>query len=149
MTYRGSFKERIRARWRSAIYGFYLPEVTVGENNKRKCLEFVCAAQGCRQIVRRYLDTGDRSSSSNLGKHAKGCWGRETVEQAKTIGDKDAVRQSITSGLQKNGQISDYFTAGATGEKKKNAKQSYSHQQMSRRETRYVTRGVQHIMTHT
>ncbi len=126
--------ERLKSRWHSPVYAFFLPEVTLEVKNQRKCLVFVCAARGCGQELRRYLDTGDKSSSSNLYRHAKACWGKETVAEAKGTGDIEGVRNSIAVGLQRNGNIHDYFSAG----KNVNAKPTYSHQQMGRRETRCV-----------
>jgi hypothetical protein len=45
----------------------------------------MCKARN--RVVRRYLDTGDRSSTSNMWKHAKGCWGEVTVEVAYNRGN--------------------------------------------------------------
>jgi len=44
---------------------------------------FECAAGKCKarngRDVRRFLDKGDAKSTSNMRKHAKGCWGEEAV----------------------------------------------------------------------
>jgi len=38
--------------------------------------------KGNGRIMRRYLDTGDAKSTSNLHKHMKICWGEDTVAAA-------------------------------------------------------------------
>jgi hypothetical protein len=54
----------------------------------RHCHEFICAAPHCKgkgakaRNVRRFLDTSDAKSTSNLRKHTKLCWGADLVEQA-------------------------------------------------------------------
>ena len=47
-----------------------------------------CMGKGNGRMVRRYLDTGDAKSTSNLRKHAKICWGEEAV----TVADKTRDR---------------------------------------------------------
>jgi len=39
-----------------------------------KCATANCKGKANSRMVRRYLDTRDAKSSSNLCKHAKGCW---------------------------------------------------------------------------
>jgi hypothetical protein len=54
----------------------------------RHCHEFKCAAPHCKgkgtktQIVRCYLDKGDKGSTSNMHKHVNDCWGEEIVSKA-------------------------------------------------------------------
>jgi hypothetical protein len=58
---------------------------------------FECAAERCKgkngRDVRRFPDKGDRKSTSNLRKHAKICWGSDTVEKADETCDVDAARE--------------------------------------------------------
>ena len=64
-----------------------MSEVTYSPEGRR-AHEFHCASSHCRgkgangQIVRRYLNTSDRKSTSNLKCHAITCWGSKTVDDA-------------------------------------------------------------------
>ncbi|TFK79443.1 hypothetical protein K466DRAFT_452881, partial [Polyporus arcularius HHB13444] len=98
-------------RWRSSVYAFFKAEVTIEVVEGRRALIFRCAAKHCRigAPVRRYLDKGDRSSSGNLLKHARSCWGAEAVEQAKVLGDAARVRTTLVASILQNGRITEYF----------------------------------------
>jgi DNA-binding winged helix-turn-helix (wHTH) protein len=65
-------------------------------------------------MVRRYLDTGDAKSMSNLRKHAKLCWGDMVVASAdltrsvqgarEALGKMKSVDSSITEAFQRAGK---------------------------------------------
>ncbi|RDX40258.1 hypothetical protein OH76DRAFT_1366486, partial [Lentinus brumalis] len=77
--------ERLQAAWDAPTYAFFSTDVVIGhDNDGRRYHEFKCAAKPCKtqRPVRRYLDKGDAQSTSNLRKHAKRCWGEDTVELA-------------------------------------------------------------------
>ncbi len=120
-------------RWRSSVYAFFKAEVTIEVVDGRRALIFRCAAKHCRigAPVRRYLDKGDRSSSGNLLKHARSCWGAEAVEQAKVLGDAARVRTTLVASILQNGRITEYFAP---------AKHSvtYSNRPLSRAQIRYI-----------
>jgi len=83
-------------------------------------------------MVRRYLDTTDRKSTSNLKHHATVCWGAETVDSA--LEAKVDIRSArATLGKLKDGSIKTAF------ERKGKGKVSYSHRQHTKAETRYET----------
>lgn len=56
--------------------------------------------------MRRYLDKGDRNSTSNLRKHAKVCWGDETVAAADATRDIDAAREILIKSNIRDGILS-------------------------------------------
>ena len=61
---------------------------------------FECNAPNCKgkangRKVRRYLDTTDAKSTSNLCKYAKICWGEEPVAAADTTKDVHAAREAL------------------------------------------------------
>lgn len=85
-------------------------------------------------MVRRYLDTGDAKSTSNLRKHAKICWGEETVVAADQTRDIDAAREALKK--IKDGSITEAFERVAKG---KPGKRTYSHRQHTTTESRYVS----------
>ena len=52
----------------------------------------ICKGNGSeRRVVRRFLDTGDKNSTSNMRKHAKHCWGDEIIKKA-----DEAVKDELT-----------------------------------------------------
>ncbi|KAJ7140228.1 hypothetical protein C8R43DRAFT_892910 [Mycena crocata] len=75
---------RLRARWRSPVYSFYKPTVTIGYDKGRKYHFFYCTNPKCRNGknggIRRYLDKKDLSSTGNLLGHARVCHGSAAVE---------------------------------------------------------------------
>ena len=61
---------------------------------------FHCTAPNCKgkangRKVRRYLDTTDAKSTSNLRKHAKVCWGEDPVAAADATKDVHAAREAL------------------------------------------------------
>jgi hypothetical protein len=58
-------------------------------------------------MVHHYLDTSDAKLTSDLCKHAKVCWGEETVAAADQTRDINATRDAL--GKSKNGSITEAF----------------------------------------
>ena len=77
-------------------------------------------------MVRRYLDTGDAKSTSNLRKHARICWGVERVAAADYGAAFDLLK------LHKDGSITEAF------ERKGKGKVTYSHRQDTTTQSRCV-----------
>jgi hypothetical protein len=117
--------------WTSPIYGFFKPVQAIKYVGKRPFVEFVCAAKTCKkgQKVRRFLDTKDRASTSNLKCHAERCWGDETVGNSLTS-DVNGVRKGL--GLKKDGSIPAAFEAKGKGVV------SFSQTPHTKEEIRYV-----------
>jgi len=130
------FSVRLAQDWTSPIYAFFgtVPDITYIDG--RQAHEFRCSARSCKgkgvngRIVRRYLDTTDRKSTSNLKRHAIICWGAETVEGA--LEAKVDIEEARTT-LQgvKDGSITAAFEW--------KGKISYSHRQHTKAETRYLS----------
>src|SRR3984885_2756030 len=73
--------------WRSAVYSFFKPEVTIEVHEGRVSHFFACSAKKCKTSakgIRRYQDKGDKSSTAtaNLRHHAMRCFGEDTVNMA-------------------------------------------------------------------
>ena len=83
-------------------------------------------------MVHRYLDTGDVKSTSNLRKHAKICWGEETVGAADQTRDIDAAHEALK-------KIKDRSITEAFERVAKKGKLSYSHRQHTTTESRCVS----------
>jgi hypothetical protein len=88
--------------------------------------------KGNGRMVRRYLDTGDAKSTSNLRKHAKICWGEEAVAAADKTRDVRAAREALQKMNLVDGSITAAFERAAT------SKITYSHRQHTTTEARYV-----------
>jgi endonuclease V-like protein UPF0215 family len=122
--------ERLKKGWTAPIYAFYDPTPEVGYENSRRYHLFRCAGRGCKKAIRRYLDTGDSSSTANLRKHAKACWGVEAVEAAQSVRDIQEARESVVKPLARNGSIASAFEHQGKGVI------TYSNRQHTRTETR-------------
>lgn len=99
---------------------------------------FECIAKQCRgkgkggRCVNRYLDTSDKKSTGNLRKHAKLCFGEESVAVADMGKDIDTTRAALLKNpdLLTNGLLTANF------ERKGKGKVTYSHQQHTKTETK-------------
>jgi hypothetical protein len=60
-------------------------------------------------MVRRYLDTTDAKSTSNLHKHAKICWGEDIVAAADETRDVLVARETLGKMKMKDGSILEAF----------------------------------------
>jgi len=119
--------------WNSPIYAFFKPTPAIEYIQGRRLHVFECTATSCKgkgngRLVRRYLDTGDAKSTSNLRKHAKLCWGEDTVTAADQTGGVAAARDILLKTKGRDGSITAAFERVGKG------KVSYSHRQHTRTE---------------
>jgi len=80
-------------------------------------------------MVRRYLDTGDKSSTGGLRWHAILCWGEEVVKEACATKNIETARDGLNRAELKDGSITAVFERTGKG------KISYSHRQHTKVET--------------
>ncbi|KAL1711392.1 hypothetical protein EV715DRAFT_159773, partial [Schizophyllum commune] len=131
--------ERMMRKWTGPIYAFYhpIPDIESVNDTKtgktRRAHTFSCYNRGCKHKVRRYLDTGDRSSTSNLMRHAVSCWGTDTVKAAQGHGTAKAARDAVTTPSKRDGDITLAF------ERKGKGKITYSTRQHTKTEVRSET----------
>lgn len=97
----------------------------------RRAHAFRCMAKGCKMRCRRFLDKGDRSSTNNLRKHVRKCWGPEVLSRAEKAFNMGEARKVVNGYLQ-DGDISVAF-------KRKKGAVLYSHRTHTKAESRYVT----------
>ncbi|KAL1740724.1 hypothetical protein HDZ31DRAFT_46927, partial [Schizophyllum fasciatum] len=126
---------RMLPKWTSPIYAFFQPmpevEYIEGKDGKtRTAHTFTCYNKGCTKRVRRYLDTSDRVSTSNLQNHAISCWGKAAVEAAKMRGSAKEARDSVTTPVKRDGDIKLAF------ERKGKGKITYSTRPHTKTETK-------------
>jgi hypothetical protein len=99
--------------WSSPIYVFFKQTPRIEYIEGRRAHVFVCAAGHCKgkngRGIRRFLDKGDKKSTSNLRKHAKICWGSEAVEAADNTCDVDAAREILSKTKLRDGSITAEF----------------------------------------
>jgi hypothetical protein len=125
--------ENLSKEWVSPIYVFFKPTPSIEYINGRRVHVFHCTAPNCKgkangRKVRRYLDTTDAKSTSNLRKHAKACWGEDPVAAADATKDVHAAREAL--GKYKDSSITSAFQRVAKN------KVTYSHRQHTTAEAR-------------
>lgn len=114
---------------------FFKPTPTIEYFGGRKAHVFECGLSRCRsktKFIRRYLYTGDTSSTSNLRRHAKICWGDEAVAAADKTGNLGIAREALSKQKGANGSIVASF------ERVGKSKVTYSYRQHTKAEARYV-----------
>lgn len=77
--------EHAKKSWRSPIYTFFKPDVSIQIHKKRVSHFFTCLSKHCKtgsKGVQRYQDKGDKSSTANLKHHAIRCFGEDAVNAA-------------------------------------------------------------------
>ena len=119
------------------MYVFFNQTPSIAYINDRRVHVFECAAIRCMgkgngRMVRRYLDTGDAKSTSNLGKHAKICWGEDAVAAADSTRDVRAAREALGKMKSVDSSITAAFERVTKG------RVTYSHRQHTTTETRWV-----------
>jgi hypothetical protein len=127
--------DRLSKKWDAPVYVFFKAPPTVQYFNNRKAHVFECAASPCRnktKSVRRFLYTGDTSSTSNLRRHARLCWGDEALDAADETRDIKTAREALANHKGLNGSITAAFKRVGTGAV------TYSHRQHTKIEARYV-----------
>jgi hypothetical protein len=130
-----TFTDRLSSEWTSPIYVFFEPTPKI-EYIKERCVHvFECSATRCMgkgngRMVRRYLDTGDAKSTSNLRKHAKICWGKEAVAAVDSTRDVHTAQEALGKMKLVDSSITAAFECASK------AKVSYSHRQHNTTKTR-------------
>ena len=118
--------EQLSRDWNSLIYVFFKSTPSIEYIKGRRVHVFECNAKHCKGkgngcMVRRYLDTTDAKSTSNLRKHAKICWGEEAVMAADQTRDVLAAHEALEKMSTKDGSILEAF------ERVAKSKVTYSH----------------------
>ncbi|TFK80651.1 hypothetical protein K466DRAFT_503539, partial [Polyporus arcularius HHB13444] len=123
--------EELQKGWTSSVYAFYSSDVTIGYEEGCRYHEFKCMGKSCKlkKPIRRFLDKDDVSSTGNLRKHAKKCWGEEAVALADQAEHAEEVRRTIVKGILRDGTITMHFA-------RKKGQVTYSHRPHTKAETR-------------
>ena len=134
--------DRLAKDWNAPIYAFFhpIPSIDYIGNPARRVHVFECNAKTCngkgtcRRHVRRYLDTSDGKSTSNLRRHAKVCWGDDAVVAADAAKTHAAAREVVEKSL----GMPDKSITAMFERVKGNAQVTYSHRQHTKTEVRYA-----------
>jgi hypothetical protein len=94
-------------KWTSPTYAFFDSPPAAYEVDGRECHIFSCLK--CKDKFRRFLDTKDANSMSNLCKHVKNCWGEDALQAAEDIKKLDLAREKVVRPFLKNGSITTAF----------------------------------------
>jgi hypothetical protein len=114
--------------WNTPIYAFYHPTPTIKYDNQRRYHEFHCFKKSCDKTIRRFLDTSDSTSTGNMHRHTKRCWGKDILKLAMDATNADEAREALAK--LKDGSIAEAFNVKGKG------KVTYSHRQHTKTETR-------------
>ncbi|KIJ94929.1 hypothetical protein K443DRAFT_109642, partial [Laccaria amethystina LaAM-08-1] len=117
-------------RWTSPIYTFYHPIPDIEYVDGRRAHVFQCTAKSCSYKCHHFLDGPDCSSTGNLIKHVKSCWGDAAYEAATNCQNANNARESIVKPLVKTGTITVAF------DRKGKGKVTYRHRQHTKTETK-------------
>jgi uncharacterized DUF497 family protein len=129
---------RLQKDWQSPIYAFFSPDVAISYVDGRRVHDFTCVTAHCKgkgknsQLVRHYLDTDDKKSTSGLRRHAIICWGEEVVKEAAAATDIASARAMLKGAVQRNRSITAIF------ERLGKEKITYSYRQHTKAETQWV-----------
>jgi hypothetical protein len=127
---------RLQKDWRSKVYAFFQSKIDIVHVDGRKCHEFTCNAKNCKgkgqnpRVVRRYLDTKDKTSTKTLRAHAIKCWGSEIVEKSEDAKNIASAREALKGAELRDGSITAVFERTGKG------KVMYSHRAHTAEETR-------------
>ena len=127
------FLDRLQKEWDAPIYAFFGPLPSIEYVSGRKVHVFRCSARQCHcrtRLVRRFLDTTDAKSTSNLRRHAKICWGESAISAADGTRDVKSAREVLKSHNGADGSITAAFERVGQG------KVTYSHRQHTKTEAR-------------
>ncbi|KAJ6459293.1 hypothetical protein C8R45DRAFT_843505, partial [Mycena sanguinolenta] len=125
--------EKAKRSWTSTIYAFYDGDIDIEYRTGNVHHVFTCAARGCGHRVSRNQATKDRNSTKNLNKHAKKCWGDETLDAAAALGSLNKARTLLAANKgAKTQRITDIFKRHTAGGNLDN----FSHVPLSKSETR-------------
>ena len=128
--------ERLLKHWKTPIYAFFRPSPAIEYIGGRRAHVFECGAKVCKgqgrngRNVRRYLNTADATSTSNLRRHAVACWGAETVTAAGSVRDVYAAHTVLAKVKLRDGSITAAF------ERVAKEKVTFSNRQHTRTESR-------------
>jgi DNA phosphorothioation-dependent restriction protein DptG len=99
-----------------------------------ECLVKPCKGKGRNpRCVNRFLDKKDAKSTGNLRKHARLCWGDETVRAGDETKDILAAREAVKKNQLKDGSLTAVFERIGKGTA------TYSHRQHMKTESKWVS----------
>src|SRR5882724_11896822 len=86
-----------------------------------------------QKMVWRFLNTKDSTSTSNLRKHVKSCWGKDALEVGMAAGTAKDAHESVVKEIKGSGSITAAFKRKGKG------KVTFSYCQHTKTEAKSVT----------
>ena len=129
-----SMPEHLLKNANAPIYGLFA-QPTARYKNKRPVVTFQCLK--CKTKLDRFLDTKDKTSSSNLRKHGKTCWGSDVIEllgRLERITPKES--RKAARGYLTDQDITRFLPKTDSGGNRVTNIISYSHKQLTLPQTR-------------
>jgi hypothetical protein len=129
--------DRLQRGWNAPIYAFFKANPDIDYIDGRRVHVFTCIAKTCKakgkfpRRINRFIDKGDASSTSNLRKHAKICWGDDIVKAADETKDAKLARAIVVKSGLCNRSITEMFERA-----KGQGAVTYSHTQHTKTETK-------------
>lgn len=124
--------ETLMCGWDAPVYTFFEPRPMIEYKKGHRSHVFKCAKKDCKakEGVRRYLDTKDSTSTSNLIRHVERCWGTKALKMAMEIGSAEDARDQVFEKILRDVPLTVHF------ERKKGGQVSYMHRNFTKIETR-------------
>ena len=116
--------------WTSLVYAFYHPIPNIEYVDGCHMHVFHCAAKSCKYKCCHFLDGPNHSSTGNLIKHIKTCWGNAAYEATSDCQHANAACKNVVKPLTTMGTITMAFKRNGKG------KVSYRHHQHTKTETK-------------
>ena len=137
MTYKMKLAH-LKQGWNAPAYAFFKSTPDIEYFNDRQAHVFTCLAKSCKgkgkfsTNVNHFVNKGDASSTSNLQKHAKICWGEDVLVAADKTRDVSLACGIVAKSGLGNASITAMFDQAGK------ATVSYSHRQHTKTETKLV-----------
>ena len=102
-------------RWTSPVYAFYDPIPDIEYVDGCQAHVFQYATKSCSYKCCCFLDGPNHSSTGNLIKHVKSCWGEAAYEAAADCQHTNDAHENIIKPLAKTGTITVAFNQKGKG----------------------------------
>ncbi|KAF8815963.1 hypothetical protein BYT27DRAFT_7230076 [Phlegmacium glaucopus] len=130
--------EWLQLGWNAPIYALFDADPTIEIIKGRHCHVFSCIAKSCKgkgrnpRCVNHFVDKRDASSTSNLRKHTKICWGEDVVKAVNATKDNKLAREVVAKSAMKDISLTAMFERVANGK----SAVTYSHRQHTKTESK-------------
>ena len=122
--------EQLAKKWTSPIYAFFKPTPAIKYVNSHHSHIFKCTGWNCKKTVQWFLDKKDSTSTSNMWKHIKSCWGEDALNTAMEASAAKDAYETVVKELNGSGTVTASF--------ERNGKVTFLHHQHTKAKTKSV-----------